>query len=55
MKKKFAFTLAELLITVTIIGVVAAITMPTFLQDYQKHIFQTLRQIHAGCGHDAQT
>ena len=34
--KKFGFTLAEVLITLGIIGVVAAITMPTLIQNYQK-------------------
>lgn len=48
MKKIFAFTLAEVLITVTIIGVVAAITLPTFIQNYQKHIFvNQLRKSHS--------
>lgn len=36
MKKKFAFTLAEVLITLSIIGVVAALTIPTLIQKYQK-------------------
>ena len=35
--KKFAFTLAEVLITLGVIGVVAAMTMPTLIQNYQKH------------------
>ena len=35
--KKVAFTLAEVLITLGIIGVVAAITMPTLIKNYQKH------------------
>ncbi len=34
--KKFGFTLAEVLITLGIIGVVAAITMPTLIKNYQK-------------------
>lgn len=34
--KKTAFTLAEVLITLGVIGVVAAITMPTLIQNYQK-------------------
>ena len=33
-----AFTLAEVLITLGIIGVVAAMTMPTLLQNYQKKV-----------------
>lgn len=35
-RKYFAFTLAEVLITLGVIGVVAAITMPTFVVNYQK-------------------
>ena len=34
--KKAAFTLAEVLITLGIIGVVAALTVPTLIQNYQK-------------------
>ncbi len=34
--KKFAFTLAEVLITLGIIGVVAALTLPTVIQNYQE-------------------
>ena len=34
--KKNAFTLAEVLITLAIIGVVAALTLPTLLSNYQK-------------------
>jgi len=34
--KKNAFTLAEVLITLAIIGVVAALTVPTLIQNYQK-------------------
>lgn len=37
--KKVAFTLAETLITLTIIGVIAAITIPTLLSKYQKHTY----------------
>ena len=36
-----AFTLAEVLITLGIIGVVAAITMPTLIQNYQKQVYVT--------------
>ena len=35
-KKKFAFTLAEVLITLGIIGIVAAMTIPTLISNYQK-------------------
>ena len=37
--KKAAFTLAEVLITLSIIGVVAAITLPTLIQNYQKTVW----------------
>lgn len=40
MNKK-AFTLAEVLITLGVIGVVAAITMPTLINNYQKHVWTT--------------
>ena len=36
--RKVAFTLAEVLITLGIIGVVAAITMPVLIQGYKKHV-----------------
>ena len=36
--KKFAFTLAEVLITLGIIGIVAALTLPTIIQNYQKRV-----------------
>ncbi len=35
-KKRCAFTLAEVLITLGIIGIIAAITIPTLVQNYQK-------------------
>lgn len=38
MKLKKAFTLAEVLITLGVIGVVAAMTMPTLINKYQKKI-----------------
>ncbi len=37
-KKKAAFTLAEVLITLGIIGVVAAMTIPTLIQNYNKKV-----------------
>ena len=37
--KKGAFTLAETLITLTIIGVIAALTIPTLISKYQKHTY----------------
>ena len=36
--KRYAFTLAEVLITLGIIGVVAAITLPIVINNYQKHV-----------------
>jgi prepilin-type N-terminal cleavage/methylation domain-containing protein len=41
--KKPAFTLAEVLITIGIIGVVAALTVPSLIQNYQKK--QTVEQL----------
>ena len=41
MYKKFAFTLAEVLITLGIIGVVAAMTLPTLLSNYRKNVAVT--------------
>lgn len=35
----FAFTLAEVLITLSVIGVVAAMTLPTLIKEYQKHVW----------------
>ena len=37
--KKCAFTLAEVLITLGIIGVVAAVTLPTLVQNYKKTVY----------------
>ena len=37
--KKVAFTLAEVLITLGIIGVVAAVTLPTLVANYQKQVW----------------
>ena len=39
--KKYGFTLAEVLITLGIIGVVAAMTIPTLISDYQKRTYVT--------------
>ena len=41
MKIKFAFTLAEVLITLGVIGVVAAMTLPTVIKSYQKQVTVT--------------
>lgn len=38
---KQAFTLAEVLITLGVIGVVAAMTIPTLITNYKKHIIET--------------
>ena len=39
--KRAAFTLAEVLITLAIIGVVAAMTIPTLIANYQKKVLKT--------------
>ena len=39
--KNFGFTLAEVLITLAIIGVVAAMTMPTLVNKYQDRVNET--------------
>lgn len=39
--KNFAFTLAEVLVTLGIIGVVSAMTMPTLIQNHQKTVYVT--------------
>lgn len=39
--RKTGFTLAEILITLGIIGVVAAITIPGLITNYRKHIVET--------------
>ncbi len=43
--KKAAFTLAEVLITLAIIGVVAALTIPTLVQNYQRKSWDTASQV----------
>lgn len=40
-KLKFGFTLAEVLITLGIIGVVAALTLPTLIQHHKKSVVET--------------
>ena len=48
MRSKFAFTLAEVLITIGIIGVVAAITIPNLITNYQKKVTVTkLKQTYS--------
>ena len=39
--KKHAFTLAEVLITLLIIGIIAAITIPSMIHEYEQHEFKT--------------
>lgn len=36
--KKYGFTLSEVLITLGVIGAIAAITLPTLIKNYQKHV-----------------
>ena len=36
MNKKFAFTLSEVLVTMGIIGVISALTVPTLVNNYQR-------------------
>ena len=43
--KKAAFTLAEVLITLAIIGIVAALTIPTLIQNYQEKAWNTASQV----------
>ncbi len=40
-REKFAFTLAEVLITLGIIGVVAAMTLPSLISNHRKHVVET--------------
>ena len=43
-RRKIAFTLAEVLITLGIIGVVAAMTLPVLIQNYKKNVVETRLQ-----------
>lgn len=43
-KIKYGFTLAEVLITLAIIGIVAATTIPTLINNYQKRVVVTRLQ-----------
>lgn len=46
--KKNAFTLAEVLITLGIIGVVAAMTIPTLMMNYQKQVWESkLKKVYS--------
>ena len=50
-KEKAAFTLAEVLITLGIIGVVAAMTLPTLINNYQKkETISKLKKVYAILG-----
>ena len=40
-RQKAAFTLAEVLITLGIIGIIAAMTLPTLIANYQKKVVET--------------
>lgn len=45
---KKAFTLAEVLITLGIIGVVASMTMPSLISKYQERVFvERLKQTYS--------
>ncbi len=53
--KRVAFTLTEVLITLGIIGVVAALTLPTVIQNYQKKVTITkLQKAYSILGQVAQ-
>lgn len=41
MKKSFAFTLAEVLITLTVLGALAAMTVPTLTYNYRSKLLET--------------
>lgn len=38
---RFAFTFVETLITIAIIGIIAILTLPNFIKNYQKKVFST--------------
>ena len=44
-KTKLGFTLAEVLITLAIIGVVAAMTIPTLIANYQQRSWDTAASV----------
>ena len=44
-RKKAAFTLAEVLITLAIIGIVAALTIPTLVQNFQQDAWDTASEV----------
>lgn len=43
--KRFGFTLAEVLISMTIIGVISALTLPTFIANYHTVTAETTRDV----------
>ena len=43
--KVFAFTLAEVLITLTIIGIVAAFTIPTLMANVTQRVFTSAQDV----------
>ena len=46
MNKKFAFTLSEVLVTMSIIGVISALTVPTLIDSYQRKAYSVqLRKV----------
>ena len=48
---KFAFTLAEVLITLGVIGIVAALTLPAVIGNYQKHVtVEKLKKVYSTLG-----
>ena len=59
-KRTLAFTLAEVLITLGIIGVVAALTLPTLIENYKKQViisklnkvYSTISQAYASAKND---
>ncbi len=44
-RKKAAFTLAEVLITLAIIGIVAVLTIPTLIQNFQQEAWDTASEV----------
>ena len=54
-RRKIAFTLAEVLITLGIIGVVAALTLPSVIQNYKKQVtVNQLKKAYSTLGQVAQ-
>ena len=54
-KRKIAFTLAEVLITLGIIGVVASLTLPSVIQNYKKQVtVNQLKKAYSTLGQVAQ-